>query len=161
MKEIDISKHTKESLEFVFTEATKLSDNVLLSISKNTQKSYILAALLASIFSYSFTKIDTKIEMFILIVGSSVSLMILYRNIFPKKTSFNGSLPEDLLSDYFNNFKEDDLAKEYLATQIESINDCISDNMVLVPKMTERFKSSVYAMLFFFFLFLLYLFFRL
>lgn len=42
MKPIDINKHTKFSLELIFSEADKMANQILKSISENRNKCFLL-----------------------------------------------------------------------------------------------------------------------
>jgi hypothetical protein len=61
--------------------------------------------------------------------------------------SFNGALPENMIHSYFDKFKGEELEKEYLATQIQSYNQAMSDNRNEMLKMVSRFKKAVYTIL--------------
>ena len=62
---------------------------------------------------------------------------------FPNYIEFNGALPENMVHEYFNNFKEEELDKEYLATQIQSYNFALKKNNITIEKMVRRFFTSV------------------
>jgi hypothetical protein len=51
MNPIDISRHTKNTLEFIFNEADKMATEILKSLAENTSKSFILVAIYSSILS--------------------------------------------------------------------------------------------------------------
>lgn len=154
MKPIKIKNHTKYSLEFIFKEADKLSDQILKSISENKNKSFVLFAFYSAIFSYSFVKVIERDYLFlILIFGTILSCIIIGKNLFPSSVTFNGSLPENMVNAYFEKFSSDELEKEYLATQIETYNTSINKNRIEIEKMTNRFEKSIYIILLSFFLF--------
>lgn len=154
MVPIDTKKHTKYTLELIFSEADKMAVQILKSISENRNKSFVVFAFITSLFSYSFLKtVDGQFDHFILLTGCVIALFILRRNFFPPIISFNGSLPENMINPYFDSFSGVELEKEYLATQIQSYNQAISENGNEMVKMSKRFKKSVLGMLISFFLF--------
>lgn len=143
MKPITTKNHTKYTLELIFSEADKMATHILNSISENRNKSFLLFAFITSVFSYSFIKFtELQYSYAVLIVGSIISLLFLRKNLFPQTISFNGALPENMIDSYFNNFKDDKLEKEYLATQIESYNIAMNNNREQMSKMVDRFKLS-------------------
>ncbi|WP_347053591.1 hypothetical protein [Flavobacterium olei] len=157
MNPIDISKHTKNTLEFIFNEADKMATEILKSLAENTSKSFILVAIYSSILSYSFFQIVDKSYLYlILLVGCSISTVILGKNLFPNKIVIKGSLPEIMIDEYFNSFSGEELEKEYLATQIENYNLAINQNRKTIEKMVSRFKNSIYSMLVFMLIFLVW-----
>jgi hypothetical protein len=154
MEHIQTKKHTKYTLELIFSEADKMATHILNSISENRNKSFLLFAFITSVFSYSFVKITESQYLYsILIVGSIISLLFLRKNLFPQTISFNGALPEIMIDSYFDNFNDDKLEKEYLATQIESYNNAMKSNRIQMSKMVDRFKISAIITLFSFLLF--------
>jgi hypothetical protein len=154
MEQIITKQYTKYTLEFIFSEANKMATHILDSISENRKKSFFLFAFTASILSYSFLKItECDYSYFVLLIGSIVSLWFLRNNLFPQTVTFNGALPENMINPYFNNFTEEKLEKEYLATQIETYNSSMSSNRVQMSKMVSRFKTSAVITLVSFFVF--------
>ncbi|WP_411895213.1 hypothetical protein [Winogradskyella sp. A2] len=154
MEKIKIENHTKFSLELIFSEADKMATHILNSISENRNKSFLLFAFITSIFSYSFIKIiELEFYYIILLAGSIISLLFLRKNLFPQKISFNGALPENMINSYFDSFKDEELDKEYLATQIESYNNAMNRNREQMSKMVDRFKKSAIILLVSFLLF--------
>jgi hypothetical protein len=154
MKSIKIKNHTKYTLELIFSEADKMATHILNSISENRNKSFLLFAFITSVFSYSFIKFtELQYSYIVLIVGSIISLLFLRKNLFPQTISFNGALPENMIESYFDDFKDDKLEKEYLATQIESYNIAMNNNREQMSKMVDRFKLSVIITLVSFLLF--------
>jgi hypothetical protein len=148
MKEIEVAKKTKYTLELIFTETDKMAVEILKSISENTNKSFIVFALISSLFSYSFIKLTgSQYDYALLLIGSLISCLFLRKNLFPRKMSFNGALPENMIHSYFDKFKGEELEKEYLATQIQSYNQAMSDNRNEMLKMVSRFKKAVYTIL--------------
>jgi len=148
MKDINISKQTKYTLELIFAESDKMAVQILKSISENRNKSFVLFALISSLFSFSFIKLtDFQFDYSILLIGSLVSCIFLRKNLFPRKVSFNGSLPENMVNSYFDDFMGENLEKEYLATQIQSYNQAMSNNRDEMLKMVNRFKYSVVSIL--------------
>ena len=159
MESINTENQTKYTLELILSEADKHFSEMLSSVEKNTNRSYYLFGLYVSVVAYSFNEI-TKLnnEYLILIFGSVISCVILFKNLFPISKEIKGAKPEDLIQDYFNDFKDDYLEKEYLASLIESYNDSILINETLIKEMTERYKYSVYNIAITFFLFFLFFF---
>jgi|SRR5690606_1620167 len=154
MKSIDINRHTKYSLELIFSEADKMAVQILKSISENRNKSFVLFALLSSLFSFSFIKFtENQYDYTVLLIGTLLGCIFLRKNLFPQTISFNGSLPENMINSYFDNFEDETLEKEYLATQIESYNKAMSDNREEMSKMVNRFRNSVISVLVSFILF--------
>ena len=154
MKTIDISKHTKYSLELIFSEADKLATQILSSISENRNKSFFLFAFIASLISFSFIKItESDFNYLILLIGGAFSCVLLRKNLFPQTIGFRGALPENLIISYFDKFKDDDLNKEYLATQIQSYNDAMNHNKEEMIAMVKRFKNAALFMFFTFIIF--------
>lgn len=162
MKEIDISKHTRFSLELIFSEANKLLDHTLNSIFEIRNKSFWLFAFISSLCSFSFVKIvETNYDYFAILIGTIISGIVLRKNLFPQTIQFSGALPEHMIDSYFDNYKNEVLDKEYLATQIQSYNDAMNLNKSLIKKMVERFKRSFWIVLISFLLFALIFLFRL
>lgn len=154
MKPIEINTQTKYTLELIFSEADKMAVQILKSISENRNKSFVLFALISSLFSFSFIKFtENQYEYSILLIGSLIGCCFLRKNLFPQTISFNGALPENMINSYFNDFKGEILEKEYLATQIESYNKAMSDNRKEMSKMVSRFRYSVITILVTFILF--------
>jgi hypothetical protein len=148
MKEIDITKYTKYSLELIFSEADKMANQLLKSLSENVNKSFVLFALFSSLFSYSFVKVIQSDYLYIiLLIGSVISSIVIHKNIFPFKVKFNGALPEKMIDPYFHNFKGEILEKEYLATQIQSYNDAMDSNHKTIMRMVNRFYNSIWVIL--------------
>jgi hypothetical protein len=155
MNSIETKKHTKYSLELIFNEADKMSTDLLGYISENVNKSFILLAIYFSVLSFSFFKIIENYNFLysLLIIGTLFGCYVLRKNIFPNTICLKGALPENMIQDYFSSFTEEDLDKEYLATQIESYNYAMIENKKTIEKMVNRFKKSIYIVLFSFLLF--------
>lgn len=140
MEHINIKKHTKETLTFVFSEADKHFSSVIDAVKSNSNRSFFLFGLYLSIASFSFSQlIELKYEYIILLLGCIVSAFLLLKNISPTIIEISGSSPSDILVPYFNNFEKEELEKELLATQIESYNESIRLNKILVSKMSNRY----------------------
>lgn len=154
MEQINIKKHTKYSLEFVFSESDKHLTDVLNSISQNSNRSFFLFGLYLSLMTFSFSKIITQeYEYLILLIGSIISSLILRNNLFPTLRDIKGSKPSDMILSYFDDFKNENLEKEYLATQIHSYNDSIELNKNLICKMVKRYSDSFKNLIVFVFIF--------
>lgn len=154
MNEIDINKHTKYTLELIFSEADKMANQLLKSLSENVNKSFVLFAVFSSIFSFSFVKVvETNWFYSFLLIGSVISCFIIHKNLFPFKVYFNGSLPEKMIDSYFEKFQNEELEKEYLATQIQSYNFAMNENHKSIKNMVERFNHSIWCILISFILF--------
>lgn len=154
MKQIDINKHTKYSLELIFSEADKMANQLLKSLSENVNKSFILFAIFSSLFSYSFVQIvQSEFLYIILLIGSVVSCFVIHKNLFPFVVNFNGALPEKMLDTYFDDYEGEILEKEYLATQIQSYNYAMNSNQQTIKKMVKRFYNSIKVMVLSFALF--------
>ena len=154
MEQIKTKKHTIYTLELIFSEADKMANHILDSISENRNKSFLLFAFITSVFSYSFIKLtELEYSYSVLILGSVISLFYLRKNLFPQTIGFNGALPENMIDSYFDNFKNEKLEKEYLATQIESYNSAMNNNKTQMLKMVTRFKISAIITLVSFILF--------
>lgn len=151
MKPIVVKNHTKYSLEFIFNEADKMSTEILKSISENINKSFLLIAIYFSILSFSFIKLVENYNFLylILVAGTIISSLILRHNIFPNIVVFKGSLPEKMINSYFDDFSNEELDKEYLATQIETYNSAIVSNIITIKRMVNRFRYSIFCMLIF------------
>jgi hypothetical protein len=148
MKEIDITKHTKYSLQLIFSEADKMASQLLKSLSENVNKSFVLFAVFSSLFSYSFVKVVQSDYLYIiLLIGSVISSVVIHKNLFPFKVKFNGALPEKMIDPYFDNFEGEILEKEYLATQIQSYNYAMDSNHKTIKKMVRRFYNSIWVIL--------------
>lgn len=146
MKEINIDKHTRFSLEFIFGEADKMANQLLKSISENANKSFILFAIYSSIFSFSFVQmLESSFEYSILFIGSALSVILLHKNLFPKKVIFSGSQPAKIVLDYFDDFEDTNLEKELLATQIHNYNFAMIENEATIEKMVKRFFNSIWC----------------
>ena len=144
MEQINIEKHTKYSLELIFSEADKIANQLLKSLSENVNKSFILFAIFSSLFSYSFVKvIESDFLYTILLLGSVISCILIHKNLFPFVINFNGALPEKMLDPYFDEFEGETLEKEYLATQIQSYNLAMNSNEQTIKKMVKRFNNSI------------------
>lgn len=155
MKNINITNQTKYSLEFIFSEADKLSTELTKSISENANKSFLVVAFYSSILSFSFFQVAKgEYLYFTLLFGCILSTIILRKNLFPSTIVFKGSLPELMFDSYFDSFSDEELEKEYLATQIESYNYALSHNQENIKNMVNRFKKSIYCMLIFLFFFI-------
>ena len=154
MKEIDISKNTRFSLEFIFGEADKMANQLLKSIYENANKSFILFAIYSSIFSFAFVQmLESSREYSVLLIGSAISIIFLHKNLFPKKVIFRGSQPAKIVLDYFDNFEGENLEKELLATQIQNYNFAIIENEATIEKMVRRFFNSIWCIAISFFVF--------
>ena len=154
MKQIDIKKHSKYSLEFIFSESDKHFTDVLNSVNQNSSRSFLLFGIYLSLITFSFSKLLTQnFEYLILLIGGIISSIILIKNLFPINKEIKGSSPSSLISPYFDNFKKEELEMEYLATQIHSYNDSIELNKKLIKKMVNRYSNSVKNLLLFVLLF--------
>jgi hypothetical protein len=154
MKQINIKNHTKNSLEFIFSEADKHFTDVLNSVGQTSNRSFLLFGIYISLITFSFAKMLTNdFEYFILLIGGIISSVILFRNLFPINREIKGSPPSSLISPYFDNFKKEKLEKEYLATQIHSYNDSIELNKTLIKKMVNRYSNSAINLIVFILLF--------
>jgi hypothetical protein len=155
---IDINKHTRYSLELIFSEADKMANQLLKSISENANKSFLLFALYSSLFSYSFIQmVQSNFEYSIILIGSSISILVLRKNLFPNVVKFSGSQPSKILVEYFDNFQDEELEKELLATQIENYNDSLIKNDSTIEKMVNRFFNSIWCMAISFLIFIIVL----
>ena len=147
MKKINVQNLTKYSLELIFKESDKLASQVLKSLSENVNKSFVFGALYSSIFSFSFIKVvENELMYLYLLIGSIISTLVISKNMFPNVVNFNGALPENMIDEYFDSFQDEDLDKEYLATQIESYNTAINKNKSTIDLMVSRFKKSIWIM---------------
>jgi hypothetical protein len=89
MNEIDITKHTKYTLELIFSEADKMANQLLKSLSESVNKSFVLFAVFSSLFSFSFVQvIEANWFYLFLLVGSVISCLIIHKNLFPFKVIF-------------------------------------------------------------------------
>tara|TARA_R110002153_G_scaffold268571_2_gene433462 strand:+ start:2615 stop:3253 length:639 start_codon:yes stop_codon:yes gene_type:complete len=155
MEHINIKEHTKESLTFIFYEADKHFSSVIDAVKANSNRSFFLFGLYLSIASFSFSEvIELKYEYLILLVGCVVSAIFLLKNISPTIIEISGSSPSDILVPYFSSFKKEELEMELLATQIESYNESIRLNKILVSKMSNRYIWSFKILLFFILVFI-------
>lgn len=144
MKNIDISKYTKYSLELIFSEADKSATESLLFISETSKRSLILFAIYISLFSFSFFKIvELDYSYFILFIGSVISGFILRKNLLPYSISPKGANVEKMMDDYFISFSKRDQDKERLSSLIESYKYVIDRNFYTSRLMVSRFKKSV------------------
>ena len=142
MEQINIEKHTKYSLELIFSEADKIANQLLKSLSENVNKSFILFAIFSSLFSYSFVKvIESDFLYTILLLGSVISCIVIHKNLFPFVINFNGALPEKMLDPYFDEFEGETLEKEYLATQIQSYNLAMNSNEQTIKKNGQKIQQ--------------------
>lgn len=149
MNPIDTSKHTKYSLELIFSEADKMSEALLKSLSENVNKSFVLFALYASLISFSFVQVTSKDWIYLfLLVGVILSAIVLYKNLFPFVIVFRGSEPSKIITSYFDNFNGEDLDKELLATQIENYEDAMTQNRDTIVRMVRRFNNSIKTLIF-------------
>ncbi len=156
MNEIKIEKHTTNTLKFIFEESDKFYSEVSNSITQSSNRSFLLFGLYLSIISFSFSKLITfEYEYSILFIGSIMSCLIIRKNLFPTAKERRGSIPKDIISEYFDNFEGEDLEKEYLATQIQSYNTSIGLNLELVDKMTKNYIRSFLNLIVFLILFVL------
>ncbi len=156
MKPIDIEKHTKSSLEFIFCEADKMASEILKSLSENINKSFLLVAFHTSIVSYAFFQVIENDYMYgVLMIGEVISISLLHRNLFPSTIIVKGSLPQNMIHKYFEGFSDENLEKEYLATQIQNYNKAIIHNEAIIVKLVVRFKRSIYCLIMTLALFLL------
>ena len=79
MKNIDITNQTKYSLEFIFSEADKLSSELTKSISENANKSFLVVAFYSSILSFSFFKVAEGNYLYLtLLFGTVLSIFLLH-----------------------------------------------------------------------------------
>ena len=129
MKPIKTKNYTKYSLELILSEADKHFTEVLNSVNQNSNRSFYLFGLYLSIIAFSFAKIlNQEYLYFILLLGSAVSCMILKNNLFPFKKEIKGSQPSNIIISYFDDFKDENLDKEYLSVLIESYDSSIEFN---------------------------------
>ena len=160
MEEINIKKHTKYTLELIFSEADKHLSDVLNSILRSSNRSFYLFGLYLTVIAFSFSEIlNSKYEYSVLLFGTILSSLVLKNNLFPSSRYLKGSSPIDMIIPYFNNFKNKTLEKEYLACQIQSYNDSIENNKELLKKMTNNYSKSfkllIITFLIFFIIFLI------
>lgn len=156
MEEINITKHTIKTLDFIFKEADKNLSDVLNAINQNSNRSFFLFGLYISLISFSFSKIITfEYQYFILLIGAVISCLIIRKNLFPTIKEIKGSTPSDMINTYFDDFKNEELEKEYLATQIQSYDTSIGLNRDLINKMTNRYVNSFKILILFTSLFFL------
>jgi len=160
MKQIDTKKFTKYTLEVILSESDKHFTEISESINKISERSFFLFALYLSLITYSFYEIIKEdYKYLILLFGSIISCLILKNNLFPLRKELKGAKPSDLVIEYFEKFKNEDLEKEYLATIIESYNTSIDTNKDLIKKMVNRYSNSFKNLILFiilFFIFFLY-----
>lgn len=77
-----------------------------------------------------------------MLLGSFIGIYQIKDNLFPTTVNFNGALPENMIHDYFSQFKDEELDKEYLATQIESYNSAMLENKSKIEQMSQNFINS-------------------
>lgn len=148
MKKIEIDKQTKDSLIFIFEEANKHANQVFNSIRESVNKTYLLLAICVSSLTFSFFNLfEEEYSYSIIFVGSVLGICFSYKNLFPSKRMYLGSLPETMLKPYFNRFRGEDLEKEILAAQIESYNESIKTNLGVLTKVVDRYKRSFIVLL--------------
>lgn len=156
MTPINLDQHTKYSLEFIFNEADKMSSEILKSLSENINKSFLVVAFYSSIVSYAFFQLlESNYLYIILLIGGTLSIMLLRKNLFPSTIVIKGSPPELMINQYFDGFSGENLDKEYLATQIQSYNKAIIHNQAIIVNLVIRFKQSIYCLVVTLILFLL------
>jgi len=154
MEPISTKNHTKYTLELILSESDKHFTEVSDSISKISNRSFYLFALYLSLITFSFSEIIKQdYEYFILLIGTIVSCFILKNNLFPLKKEIKGSKPSDIVLPYFDDFKNEDLDKEYLSTLIESYDASIELNKDLIKKMVKKYSNSFINLIVFVFVF--------
>ena len=148
MNKIDTTNHTKYTLEFILSEADKISSGVKDTIKTSVNRSYVALAIYVSLGSYSFLKVVLEDHTFAIpLLGALVSGVVLYQNLTPSLFTFRGSLPEKLVTPYFEEFDGDDLEKEYLSVQIVNYNKATRDNLRLLESLAKRFNNSIKILL--------------
>ena len=157
MKDLDLNKQTKYSLEFILSEGDKHFTEILNSINQNSNRSFLLFGVYLSLITFSFTQIiSNNYEYIILFFGATISSLILKNNLFPNKREIKGSSPSVFNNSYFDSFDNEELEKEYIATQIYSYNDSIDINKHLIDKMVKRYMNSIYVVFLFILFFLFF-----
>lgn len=143
MKEIDASKHTVKSLEFIFSEVDKAAKFYLNSLRQTTNKSFLLFAFASSVIGVSFNEVlKANFEYLSLILPSIICVILLIQNLRPPRVTGVGAMPETITGKYFDPFKDDELEKKLLVVQIHNYNDSIKSNSTTVAKMVKRIKWS-------------------
>ncbi|MEX6627590.1 hypothetical protein [Tenacibaculum salmonis] len=150
MKEINIENQTKNSLEFIFNEANKHFTEILNSVNRNINRSFVLLGIYITLITFSFSKIITQdYEYIVLLVGGVISILFIRRNIFPNNREIIGASPSRFFLEYFDSFKGEGLEKEYLISTILSYEDSMDINKTLITKMVKRYKNSIYCFILF------------
>jgi len=144
------SKYSDDSIDFILSQSEKLMQEIFVSYRENTNKSYGALAIYVATLSYSINKIiELKIvtqSLFYigLTIGTSLSIILLFINLYPQKMNFIGSYKSLLCQDYYeNNVNKNEQIREYKIQQIESLDYSVKINMSNTITQIKLFKSSV------------------
>ena len=145
MKEIDTSKYSKESLEFINKLSEKALEESIVSIRELTSKSYVIIGVYFSIQVFCIERYISDIEkdiFLIICLSFLIPVIIIFKNLLPTKMNFVGSRGDLLIHDYFEQKKENQI-KHYLSARIEDLNTSNKLNGEQIVLRNLRIKFSI------------------
>ena len=148
----NIEKYDVPALEFVFQESSKFLEETLKSFRESINKSFIVLAVYSGFMPYCFEKIAngnfelTTIIYVVIFLGSLVSLIIILPNLLPSQMNFQGTEPDKLINEYFEQeiFKEQQ-RKQMLRVKIQDHQTAIFENKQNISIRVRRFKISIFV----------------
>ena len=151
MKEIQIKKYTKDSLEFINRLSEKLLEESIASIKEITNKSYLIISVYFSIQVFCFRELtitEQKYEelYFTILISFFIPILFIFRNIFPTQIQKVGSKGSLLVDEYYEEPNENQI-KKYLSSRIEDLDTSINLNFNQINTRIQRVKWSFFSVL--------------
>lgn len=148
--ELDYTKYTRESLEFIYVEGQKHFDEITKSFREVNSKSYIIIGILFSLLGVLLTELIT-LQHFLNLHGLLFFFLVfptilILQNLLPVNFIIAGAKPSLMQHIYFEESTEFQYEK-YLAQRIEDCDHAILHNGKIIIKRAKRFKSAVILIL--------------
>ena len=148
--DLDYTKYTKESLEFIYSEGQKHFDEITKSFREVNSKSYIIIGILFSLLGVLLSEIITMQQYFnlhgLLFFFLVFPTVLILQNLLPVDFIITGAKPSLMQHQYFEESTELQYEK-YLAQRIEDCDHAILHNGKILTKRARRFKSAVILIL--------------
>ena len=138
---MEANDYSKNSLEFLFSETDKFAEELLNSIRRNINKSYVVVGVCSSTIIYAvknYISNGFSLENTFLLVGPIIAIAFIYENLKPVKQSLRGINPETIKA---NDKSLDE--KKLITSQIIKYKGSIKKNTEVIKTLTTRFKKSV------------------
>jgi len=149
MNNVNWENYNDSSLEFVYSESSKMLDETFKAFRESSNKAFIALAIYSGILSYCFNQIIKDeitlaiVPYIIMIVGMIISILLLLPNLFPRKMVVPGTLPSRLITGYFEQaIVKEKQRREMIISRLINHDEAIKQNINQAVVRARRIKQS-------------------